>query len=85
MGNNHLLHYKLQHATRHDLLMGESVILDSLPIQLHTLDVNLFRRFVRCFDDEVFSVFKVQSGLGEQRRTDGIFCISGMERIKAEG
>ena len=53
--------------------MGEGVILNRLPIQFHAFHMDALGRLVGRRNHKVFAVFKMQSGLGEQRCSDDIF------------
>ena len=75
---------KLQRSARHDLLVGNLVILNRLAIQLHTLDMDALRRLVFGSNDKVIPVFQMQSSLSEQWGADDIFCRTRMEGIETE-
>ena len=79
-----LLHLELQHSSSHDLLVGNLVVLNRLPVQLYALNMDAFRRLVLGCDDEVIPVFKMQSSFGEQRRADDVFCRTRMEGIETK-
>ena len=79
-----LLHLELQHSSSHDLLVANLVILYRLSVQLYGLDMDAFGCLVFGSNDKVIPVFQMQSGFGEQRRADDVFCRTRIEGIETK-